>query len=243
MIRLFPIIMMVQAFCLYHAFENKSEHKWYWIIFFLPFIGSAIYLYHHFYSRRKIENLTEGIKKTFVSNYTIDQLEKKVKFSDTYANKLELAEEHIHVGNLDRGIAILESCLDGNYQNDPALITSLIQAYYLNQNYEQVIKYGDKLKDTKEFKNSDEMVAYAWANYHTGHVSEAEALFKIMDSRFCNYEQRLEYAYFLQDAKNNNVAKVLTEELMDEINAMDSYERRINKAVIGKIKQLDRSLG
>ncbi len=49
-------------------------------------------------------------------------------------------------------------------------------------------------------------------------------------------KNRLEYAGFINEAKGNLAAKSKAEELMEEIHAMDSYEKGLNKKVIKEIK-------
>ena len=242
MLRFYPLIIIIQAFCVYHAYTNRSEQKWFWVIIFFPFIGCLIYLYHHFYSRRNYENIKEGIKGTLIKNYTLDKLEEKVRFSDTFANKLELAKEHINVGNNDRAIEILNSCSKNHFEDDPTLNTHLLHVHYLNEDYEKAVKYGNTLEGNREFQKSNEIVAYAWANYKTGNIEKAKSIFEKLDTRYSNYPQRLEYVYFLIEYQGNEAAEEVLNELMVEINSMDSYERKINKQIIGKIKYLNREI-
>ncbi len=74
MFRFYTPIILLQAFCLYHAYKRNEEQKWFWIILIFPAIGCLIYLYHTFYSKENIEDLTEGVKTSFINNYKIDKL-------------------------------------------------------------------------------------------------------------------------------------------------------------------------
>ena len=238
MIRFYPLVVFLQIFCLYHAYTNKSEQKWFLIIFFLPFLGSLFYLYTHFYSRQNLSNVKEGVKGTFVKNYKINRLEKELEFSNTFTNKMELAEEHSRVGNLNRAIELYESCNHGLHANDAGLALKLIRNQYLNENHEEVVKYGKQLKSVKEFANSNEKTAYAWSLFRLGKESESQQVFDEMDVQFANYQNRLEYVYFLQEADRNSEAKEKIGRLMEEIKVMDSYEKNINKLVIRDIKSV-----
>ncbi|MCB0692438.1 MAG: hypothetical protein KDC16_12395 [Saprospiraceae bacterium] len=143
MLGFYPFIILIQAFCLYHAYSQKSEQKWFWIIIFFPFVGSVFYLYHNFYSRRNIENLKEGLKESLSKDYSIDKLEKKVKFANTHSNKLELAREYLKKGNTSNALEILQSCNNPLYESDPALIMLLMKAYYQNNDHQEVVKQGN----------------------------------------------------------------------------------------------------
>lgn len=233
---------MIQVFCIYHAYKHKTEQKWFWIIIVFPFIGSCIYLYHHFYNRRNIEGLKEGFKETFIENYTIKKLEKELKFSDTYNNRLLLAKEHVNVGNNHRAIEVLETFCEGSYANDYDLNATLLQANYEIDNFQKAVDYGNKIEDVKEFVNSNFLIAYAWANYRIGQISKADQLFEKIDHKYCNYDYRLEYAYFLNETDRKAVALQKLEDLMEEINEMDSYEKNLNKRAAREIKNLYRKI-
>jgi hypothetical protein len=83
----YPLIIGLQAFCIYHAYKNNSEQKWFWLIIFFPLIGCIIYLYHHFYSKENVRTISEGIKETVDKNYQTRKLEDKLNFSDSVQNK------------------------------------------------------------------------------------------------------------------------------------------------------------
>ena len=242
MFRLFPLVLILQVFCLYHAFKNNSEQRWFWLIILLPFIGSLIYLYYHFFNRNTIENLGENITKVVNSNYEIERLEKEVTFSPTVKNKLLLADQHIKNGNYDRAIELLESSNKGTYANDPEILMQLVKVNYLNKNYSATVSYGALLENDYDFKKSEERIAYAWALFNTNDHAKAESVFQDMNHPFSNYKHRLEYANFLIQESRHTEAKNLLELLIHEIDHMDRAERKMKRAIYGSIKQLYNTL-
>ena len=99
-----------------------------------------------------------------------------------------------------------------------------------------MIAYAEQILGEKDFEISSAKIDVAWSYHYIGNVDMAEALFCSMDKTYSNYENRLQYAYFLYQARGAYEANVKAEELMEEIQAMDSYESRLNKAVIKDIK-------
>jgi len=235
MIRFYPIIVFIQIFCIFHAFKNKAEQKWFWILLFLPFIGSLIYLYDQVFSRRKLEDLTEDVKGTFVNNYRIDKLEKELKFKDTISNRMSLAEEYTLAGNYESALELYESCNEGFQKENPHLQLKMLQNYYLMEDYATAVIYGERLEGKKEFINSEERVAYAWSQYYQKNIAGAESNFKAMDNNFTNYNQRLEYAYFLKEINKIEECKFKLEEMLDEIDAMDRYEQKLKRNITKEI--------
>ncbi len=231
MVRFYSPIFILQMFCLYHAYSKGSDQKWYFIILFLPFIGSLFYLYSTFYSHRNVENLAETLKSSFVTNYKIDKLEKQLAFSETVTNKIELAAEHRAVGNYDRAMELYESCLDGIHAEDPDIIAELVRTAYLSEAYSKAVKYGKLIRNEKIFGNSKEKIALAWSYYHLGRNDEAEACFEEMNLQFMNYEQRHEFATYYVQIDEQEKAIYLLDKLLTEIAAMDSYEKRELKSM------------
>ena len=71
---LYTPVIVFQAICIYHAYRNNVEHRWYWIIGLFPVIGCAIYLVHHFNTRDNLKNITEVVKGVVNSNYNIEKI-------------------------------------------------------------------------------------------------------------------------------------------------------------------------
>ena len=89
---LYSLVFVLEIFCLYHAFKNDSAQKWFWLIILLPFIGSLIYLYNHFFNQATVDDVSENINKVVSSNYMLEKLEKEAAFSGTVTNKALLAD-------------------------------------------------------------------------------------------------------------------------------------------------------
>ncbi len=242
MFNIYSFGFLLQIFCVYHAYTSKVEYYWYFVIFFIPILGSLAYLYVHLYSRRKVDVLTEGIKTVFVSNYSIDKLEQSLKFSDTIVNRIQLADEHLKYDNNERALELYQSSLQGIYEDDPSLLQKILVCHYNLGEHNEAIKYGPRLKGDSLFKNSEERIAYAWSLHIIGHLDEAEQEFKDMDIRFSNYIHRLEYAKFKKETGRNSESQKIVNNLLSEIASMDAYETRLKKDVIKLIKQFNNSL-
>jgi hypothetical protein len=238
MFRFYPLVLLIQVFCIYHAYTNKTDQKWYWIIIFFPFIGSLIYLYDTFFKGVRIENIAEGAKHTFLSNYKIEQLEKQLKFSDTVANKLELAEELSNAGDYDRAISLYKDCLEHGQSQDTYILMQLVKNYYLLEDYQSAVDYGSDLEGKKEFQKSEEKIAFAWSNFQLQRLDIAEKLFTEMDKPFSNYQHRIEYAHFLLLTDRKSECRDKLGQLLEEIDSMDPYEKRQKRLIHKQIKQV-----
>lgn len=238
MLQFYTPILILQIFCLYHAYKNNSTQKWYWLIIFFPFFGSLLYLFDTFYTRGNIRNLTEGVKGMMNSNYRIEQLERELKFSDNVSNKVKLADAYMHCERYDDAIPLYRSCLQGFMADDVPLRLKLLRAYFFSKHYNEAIALGQELETEKSFRNAEERTVYAWSLHFNGNTTLAWKVFNDMDKSYTNYWHRTEYCKFLMATNRAEESRSKLGELMEEFNYMRDGERRLNKPVIREVTDL-----
>jgi len=238
MLGLYTPVFLLQAFCVYHAYRNNVEQRWYWLILFFPLFGCIIYLVQNLNSASTIKSLEENVKAVVISNYKIEQLEKGMRFSDNFKNKVNLADEYVNVSRYDDAIPLYESCLQGFMSEDPSLRMKLLNAHFMKGDYDAAVRYGNNLKSEKTFKNSEVRVPYAWSVYETGQADLAETIFADMDKSFSNYYHRLEYCKFLLKIEKMELAKEKLSDLIEEFDHVKGPERKLNRDTFRQIKDL-----
>ena len=238
MFRFLPLVVIIQVLCLYHAYRNRASQQWFWLILFFPLIGSIIYLYDHFYNRKNVEAISEGIKGVVNSNYRVEQLEKELQRTDSYANKIMLAQKYLELQRYKEAIPLFESCLQEPQQNKEDLYIALTEAYYHQQDYKKVVELGQKLENSKAVNKSTAKIYFAWALYHTANTDDAHRAFMDTDLRFSNYWHRLQFVDFLQKTEQLADAHALLTELQHEFDIMTPQERKRNKQVAKEVAQL-----
>lgn len=235
-------VLILQTLCLYHAYKNNNQQKWYWLILFFPVFGCLIYLYENFYSKRLISNLSEGVKALGNSNHRVEQLERQVKFNDSLTNKVNLADAYMRVQRYVEAVNLYEKCLEGFMSEDPVLLMKLLSACYQNGDYKRVILIGEKLSSNKTFKNADERIALAWSYFFDNQQSLAIDVFKDLDKTYTNFRHRIEYSKFLIKLDQQESAEEKLQELMEEFDHMKPLERKVNKPLISETKKLLKEL-
>jgi hypothetical protein len=239
MIGLYTPLLILQAFCIYHAYRNNVEQRWYWFIIFFPGVGCALYLYHALYSRNNLQKLTESVKDVVNTNYRIEKLEKAVQFSDSTTNKINLADGYVAYGRYEEAIALYESCLIGYMADDPIIRMKILRAFYCNKNFDRAVTMGELLDNDKEFKNAEERIDYAWSLYRLGRTGPARFVFNDMNRSYTNYKHRVEYCRFLLELGEPLEAGELLKDLVQELDHMKGPERRLYRNVIREIRELE----
>lgn len=237
---LFTPILLFQAFCIYHAYRNGVDFRWYLFIILFPLFGCVFYLIHHFNNRSSIQSITEVVKGVVNSNYKIEQLESAYQFSDTFTNRVNLADAYLEAGRSEEAINLYKESLTGFMADDLGLQMKLLHALYVNSSYQEAVDLGNILDRDPVFKKSVSRIAYAWALHHSGRTDSAERIFQDMDKTNTNYEHRLEYCKFLQQLGRTEDMRTKTRELLSEIEFMRGPERKLNRETINELRELEK---
>jgi hypothetical protein len=193
------LIVALQVFCFYHLYKNKNEYYWVFLILFIPIIGSLIYLIVKVYNRRGADKIQQELTTIINPTKRITDLVKKLEFSDTFQNKVNLADAYYDMGGYKNAINHYEEAISTSFQNDLHVLKRLIESYSQLENYEKVIGYAERINTKLEFRASRSQFLYAVALEKMGSLSEAEQQFEKINISSSNYNERLVFAKFLLD--------------------------------------------
>lgn len=230
------LIIALQGYCIYHAYKNKNDYYWYFIVFFVPLIGCIIYLLTQVINKRDVNSITEEISTIINPTKKIKDLEKQLEFSDTFQNRIHLADAYQKNRNYSNAILHYEKAMEGSFKNDPHTLNKLIKCYFYTNNFNKVIAYSRKINIDKDFKES--VYYYGLALEKQGDYKEAENQLRKVDKRFSNYDERLEFSRFLIRRNNKEAAKEVIDEIISEINSMTKSNARKYKYILFETEKL-----
>lgn len=236
------IPIALQAICVIHCMRKGNQNKWIWIIVFLPVIGSLMYIFSEMITGREIDNVTSGVGSVFNPGGSIRKLEEQLRFSDTFHNRVALADGYLAAGNTNEAITLYEQSLTGVFTENEHVLKQLIVAYYNVGRYADILPLTKKIYASPQFAKSRVHILYAMALEQTGNQEQAEKEFKTMNSRFAYFEARYQYTLFLLRAGRYDEAKQLLETIVYEGGHLSSRERRANQVWINKAKDEMRKL-
>jgi hypothetical protein len=222
-------VLGLQGFCVYHSFKRGTQSKWLWIIVFLPLIGSLIYLFSEVIKKRHIDNVQSGVATLVNPSGRIKDLEKKFQFTNTFANRVALADAYFDSRMYDKAIEMYEPALTGLYADNEHVIRNLIQCYYQFERFEDILRIAPRVASSTEFSRSPANLYYAYALEKAGKLTEAEKEYKRMDHRFSNYEARCAYGDFLLRCDRPKDAALVFNEVVEESERMERREKAGNK--------------
>ena len=221
--------IVLQAVCVIHCIRKGTQSNWIWIIIFLPLIGSLAYIFTEIFTDREIQNVQSGIGTLFSARGRIKRLENNLRFSDTFNNRIALADACHADGQIEKAITLYESSLEGNFTENEYVLGQLIKAYYQIKRYSDIIPIAQRIYKIPQFSLSRQHVLYAIALANSGQAAAAEKEFKMMKARFSNYEARFQYARFMIANNRSEEARQLLKEMTGEVSHLSTRERRHNR--------------
>jgi hypothetical protein len=242
-LNLYYITIALQAICAIHCIRKGSQGKWIWLIIFVPLIGSIAYIFTEIFTRNQLRGVQSGVASVINPNGNIKKLENRLKFTDTFNNRVLLADAYLSAGLTDKAIELYESSLTGAFSENEHVLMQLIVAYYEIGHYEAIIAKAKKIYRLPQFARSRAHLFYVLALEKTGNIALAEAEFETMKGRFSNYESRYEYGLFL--ARNNRPAEArkMFEAIVDEAAYLSAREKIQNKTWFSKTRQALKKMG
>jgi len=151
---LYYLTVILQIYCLYHAYKNRNDYYWYFIIFFVPVIGCIIYLFTQVVNRKDVVNIKEEISTIINPTKKINDLQKLLQFSETFQNKINLADAYLENKDFKNAILYYKKALEGSFRNDSHTINKLLICHFYSNNFDKVIECAKKINLDKDFQNS-----------------------------------------------------------------------------------------
>lgn len=163
---------------------------------FLPLIGCLAYIFTEVIKRQQVSAIQSTAASIVNPGGRIKALEKNFKFSDTFTNRIALADAYLENGMNEKAIDLYEPARKGVFVDNEHLIRQLMHAYYAVGRFEDVTLLGPKIASAISFAKSHTNLLYALALEKTGKFNLVENQYKAMNHRYSNYEARYNYRVF-----------------------------------------------
>jgi len=231
------ITIGLQVICVVHCLRKGNQTSWIWLIVFLPFVGSLAYLFMEVFNRQSVQQMQYGVSNRFFPAGNIKKLEKQLQFSDTFNNRILLADAYLSAGDTNKAIQIYETSLTGAFEENEHVLMQLINAYFQAGRLVDLIKITKKVYNKPIFINSRQRVLYAIALDKTGETELAEKEFGGMKGKYAHFEARYQYALLLLEKTRINEAKNIFADIVSEYPYLTSFEKRNNRQWFNNAKQ------
>lgn len=236
------ITLGLNIYCIIHSYNRGTLNKWIWLIIFIPVIGSLIYIYSEILSNRRLNTPKIDVGAVLNPGGKLKKLEDELRFTDTFANKVKLADAYLAAGYIDKAIDLYMASLTGAFAENEHVMAQLVIAYYQEQRYAEAIALAKKLYKLPQFPRSKAHMCYALSLEGIGDMEAAETEFKAMRGRYSYFEPRYQYGLFLVRQGRDNDAYTIFSEMLDEERHLGSMEKKANRVWLAKAKDELRKL-
>jgi hypothetical protein len=121
----------LQLICVIHCIRKGNQQKWIWIIVFVPLVGGIAYIVTEMFTGREIQQVQSGIGSLINPSGSIRKLEENLRFSDTFNNRIALADAYLATGQTDKAVEFYER--DNHTQEANSIFKSIIdESAHLN---------------------------------------------------------------------------------------------------------------
>ena len=193
-----PAILIAQIACVIHLLKTGRPYWWLWIIFAIPLVGVAAYIYVEIrptWGKLDLESILWKFKSR---HERIAIRQQHLDESSTVRNRLALAGELHEAGQYDRECQVLSEGLRGAFKDDVTLLLKLAEAHLEAGRAEEAKKVVDGVVPPR---SPDVQLQHALLKARTlarlGNHTEAEELLQELVGRKKSEAPRYYYAEFL----------------------------------------------
>jgi hypothetical protein len=233
--------VVAQAFFIIHA-HKTGRRDWIWILLVVPVAGCIFYFFLEMLP--EIRNSREGkravknILKTLNPEMDLKQAAKELMISDNVQNKLNLAIECINQHLYEEAISLYQSSLTGIYKDDPKIMLSLAQAFFLHKDYIQTKETLDNLiKTNPDFKSQEGHLLYARTLESLNDIDKALEEYKVLISYYSGYEAKCRYGLLLKKLGRLEESNTVFQDILKLSETVPKPYRKAQKTWLDIAKQ------
>ncbi|HUE70152.1 MAG TPA: tetratricopeptide repeat protein [Pirellulaceae bacterium] len=193
-----PVVLAIQIACVIHLLRTGRPYWWLWIIFVIPLIGVAAYIYLEVRPTWGKLDLDSVLWKFKSPHQRIAILGERLEDSSTVKNRLALAAELHEAGQFDRECQVLSEGLRGAFKDDVTLLLRLAEAHL---EAGRAAEAQQIVQQVVPPRSPDVQLQHALLKARTldrlGQHAEAEPLLKELVARKKSEAPRYYYAEFL----------------------------------------------
>jgi hypothetical protein len=226
--------VLLEIACIIHAVRNGRVFPWVMVIFFLPVVGSIAYLAVEvipgMFSGRAARTLTTNVRDIADPHRGLREKLREVEMVGSVDAKRALAEEYIRRGGYAEAVSLYRTALQGQFQNDPALLLGLARALFLAGDGAGAQQSLDALQAADPtFVSVDAHLLYARALELQGKLEEAREEYRKLARYYSGEEARCRYAMLLDRMGQSAEARDIYTEIVKSLDGAPRHYRRAQR--------------
>ncbi len=237
MIRLLLILpLLLKVLCVVHCYKNQRPQWWIWVIVLVP-LGSVAYLFMELIPsmrlNEKAKTVSENIAEKIEPTNKIDVMEERVKLSDSFNNRMELADQYLKGGIYHKAAENLEMLAKGLYEDDNEVLSKLAHSYYLDGQFEKSVEAFQKIKKFhRKIEPTPLALEYVDALLEISDMPKAEEELIYIVKSSNNIEATFKLAMYYKETGNSEKARLYFNQLITDSKFGNQHSYKANKTWI-----------
>ncbi|MGX5818494.1 tetratricopeptide repeat protein [Chitinophaga lutea] len=221
------IVLILQVIFIAHALKT-GRREWLYVLILLPAIGAAFYFFREMLPDIRQGVFLENLQRVFFPNARLNDLERRLRISDTIANRTQLADELAMQRKYQQAISVLEPCLVQR-PNDAGIVLAMARLQFQHQQYAPSVELFARILGQKNRLNNpiDELL-YAQALEKNGQTQPAEEEYKRIIRVHHSLEARYRYGLLLRAQQRGEEAGAQFQAAVDELELHPRYVRKLH---------------
>lgn len=213
------LILLIQFSFAYHVLKSGRPYWWIFIIMSFPIMGCMIYYFVEVYpgsrEQRSAYKTARKLVRVLQPDAELKRRAAELEICGSVDNKMALAEECIEHTMYDEAISLYESCLNGAFATDGALLYGLARAAIEGEKWEKAAATIARLKaDAPKTRPQDVQLLEARLLDGQGRNDEALAAFRTLIPIFVGLEARYRYGELLMRLGQTEAASQMFDEVL-----------------------------
>ena len=204
--------------CIVHILRSGRPYQWIFLVTFVPIAGAVAYfvvemlpeLRHSRAARKAVKDIGQVVDP----DREFRELIGRVDELDTVENKLALARECLKRERHGDAISLLEGCLVGVHADDIAVLATLAQAHFAEENYRETRAVLDRLREAHPDLSCPEgHLLYARSLEAEGEVERALIEYEALVGYYPGEEARCRYGLLLRNLGHVDQSRSIFEDV------------------------------
>lgn len=225
------ILLLIEVVLIVHAAKTGRFMPWGLIIFFLPGIGSLVYvlveLVPEWLGSPRAQRARGRLVNTLDPGKRYRELTDQLAVLDTIANRSALAEECLALGKYDEALRHYEHILSLPMGDDAIYALGKARAQFgLGRPQDAVATLDDLRARWPDYQSAEGHLLYARALEASGRTEDALAEFQALSGYYPGAEARVRYGLLLDKAGRQAEAKSVLTEALAQLKRAPKYVRQ-----------------
>jgi hypothetical protein len=223
------VVVLIQFCFAFHVLKSGRPYWWIFIIMAFPVMGCVIYYFVEVFTgsreQRKANRAARAIARALEPDAELRKRAEELEICGSMDNKLALAGECMAHGMHAEAMRLYESCLNGAYAGDGAILFGLAKAAVEAGDWDKAAATLARLKaDAPKTRPLDARLLEARVLEGRGDTDAALAVYRELVPAFVGLEARYRYGRLLLRLGRNDAA-------MEVFNEVVKHAKRFTSAI------------